>query len=323
MYDNDNLTDCFRLLGLESWHAQLQGLLQERSSVAAHGDIARWQAMLDELPTVNKSRGQFELDAVTVGLDSIADDELIAARRSLVGLAPWRKGPFNVCGIAIDAEWRSNLKWDRLQNSIADLSGRNVLDVGCGNGYYALRMRGAGARCVLGVDPTLLHIMQFSAIRHFMLDEPVCLLPLRLHELPATPRAFDTTFSMGVLYHQRSPVDHLRQLKGTLRQGGQLVLETLYIPGEESYARTPVDRYARMRNVWHLPTVAELTTWLVRSGYCDIAVIDKAATTTEEQRSTEWMSFESLREALEPNDPTRTVEGWPAPQRVVVTATAP
>ncbi len=323
MYDSDTLADCFRLLGLESWHAQLQGLLQERFSAAGHGDIARWQTMLDGLPIVDKSKGQFGLDAVTVGPDSLIDDDLAAARQSLLGLSPWRKGPFNVCGIAIDAEWRSNLKWDRLQDSIADLSGRNVLDVGCGNGYYALRMRGAGARCVLGVDPTLLHIMQFSAIRHFMLDEPVCLLPLRLHELPATPRAFDTTFSMGVLYHQRSPVDHLRQLKGTLRQGGQLVLETLFVPGAKAYSCTPDDRYARMRNVWHLPTVTELSTWLRRSGYTDIEVIDEAMTTIEEQRSTEWMSFESLQEALDPNDPTRTVEGWPAPQRVVVTATAP
>ena len=156
-----------------------------------------------------------------------------------------------------------------------------------------------------------------------MLSVPACVLPLRLHELPAHSRAFDTTFSMGVLYHQRSPVDHLLQLKGTLRQGGQLVLETLYLPGEDSYARTPEDRYARMRNVWHLPTVSELTTWLGRAGFEAIDVIDFAMTTTQEQRSTEWMNFESLREALDPDDASRTVEGWPAPQRVVVTAIAP
>jgi tRNA (mo5U34)-methyltransferase len=209
-----------------------------------------------------------------------------------------------------------------MKDSIAALSGRNVLDVGCGNGYYALRMRGAGAHRVLGVDPTLLHLKQFQAVSHFMLDEPVCLLPLRLHELPPNSHAFDTTFSMGVLYHQRSPVDHLRQLKQTLRQGGQLVLETLYVPGAESFACTPADRYARMRNVWHLPTILELTTWLRRSGFGAIEIVDETVTTCQEQRSTEWMSFESLREALDPDDQTRTVEGWPAPQRVVVTATA-
>jgi tRNA (mo5U34)-methyltransferase len=323
MFDNAAIDECFRQLGLETWRAELGPVLQERLSGRAHGDVGRWQSLLDNLPPVEKSTGLFTSDAVTVGVGTLTADAAHTAKQSLLGLAPWRKGPFDIGGIAVDAEWRSNLKWDRLQDSIAPLDGRNVLDVGCGNGYYALRMRGAGARCVLGIDPTLLHIMQFFAVRHFMLDEPVVLLPLRLHELPQNSRAFDTTFSMGVIYHQRSPVDHLRQLKGTLRQGGQLVLETLYLPGDKSYASTPVERYARMRNVWFLPTIAELTTWLRRSGYDDVEVVDQAATTTTEQRSTEWMRFESLQEALDPNDPTRTVEGLPAPQRVVVTATAP
>jgi len=148
-------------------------------------------------------------------------------------------------------------------------------------------------------------------------------LPLRLQELPDACHAFDTTFSMGVLYHQRSPLDHLRQLRATLRPGGQLVLETIFIPGEESYACTPAERYARMKNVWLLPTLAELSTWLRRTGFRDVEIIDTAITTVAEQRSTEWMTFESLADALDPEDPTRTVEGWPAPRRVVVTATAP
>ena len=318
MIDSALITACFRLLELESWSVELKSVLDDRLSSNAHGDISRWQAMLEKLPSVEKTHGRFAFDAISVGSDTLSEDELATTRQALLGLSPWRKGPFDVCGISIDAEWRSNLKWDRLQHLIEDLDGRNVLDVGCGNGYYALRMRGAGARCVLGVDPTLLHIMQFLAVRHFMLDEPVCLLPLRLHELPESSRAFDTTFSMGVLYHQRSPIDHLRQLKGTLRQGGQLVLETLYLPGEESCARTPTDRYARMRNVWHLPTIAELSTWLKRSGYEDIVVVDEAITTIDEQRSTEWMSFESLREALDENDTSKTIEGYSAPVRAML-----
>ena len=75
-----------------------------------------------------------------------------------------------------------------------------------------------------------------------------------------------------------------------------------------------------MRNVWLLPTVAELTTWMARSGYRDIELVDETVTTVDEQRSTEWMPFESLREALDPDDPSKTVEGWPAPRRVIVTA---
>lgn len=128
---------------------------------------------------------------------------------------------------------------------------------------------------------------------------------------------------MGVLYHQRDPLAHLHHLRTTLRHGGQLVLETIYLPGDEPGTATPDDRYARMRNVWSLPTVSQLVQWLDATGYADIEVVDQTMTTTAEQRSTEWMTYESLREALDPDDPTRTVEGWPAPHRVVVTAVVP
>ncbi len=303
-FDTSALWKCLAELGLESWQPPVDDLIRERLQDAAHGDFAKWRGALQALRAADRS------DADTI-------------RPLLLALSPWRKGPFEVAGITIDSEWRSNLKWDRLENRIAPLDGRTVLDVGCGNGYYALRMRGAGARAVIGIDPTVLYVMQFLAVNHFLAVDQVFALPLRLQELPADSGRFDTTFSMGVLYHQRSPIDHLRQLRGTLRRGGQLVLETLFVPGEESYACTPPERYARMRNVWLLPTIAELTTWLRRSGFREIELVDTAKTTPEEQRSTEWMTFESLREALKPGDPDWTVEGWPAPRRVILVAAAP
>ena len=296
------LADVLGKLQLGNWLDQLRALETERMSPSAHGDFERWQAAVS-------------------GLRSASDDA--ERRRLLMQLAPWRKGPFDIGGVHIDAEWRSDLKWQRVEDAIAPLAGRRVLDVGCGNGYYALRMADAGAAAVLGIDPTLLYVMQFLAVAVHLPPQPVAVLPLRLDELPEACHAFDTTFSMGVLYHQRSPLEHLRQLRATLRRGGQLVLETIFIPGEESFACTPPDRYARMKNVWLLPTLAELTTWLRRSGFRDVEIVDTAITTSEEQRSTEWMSFESLAQALDPQDPTRTVEGWPAPRRVVVTAAAP
>ena len=288
-------------LGLGDWRDALQPILEERLTPAAHGDMPRWLATLEALP------------------GATAEESEALLRQ----LNPWRKGPFTLGDIEIDAEWRSDFKWARIRDAIEPLQGRSVLDVGCGNGYYALQMRDAGARAVVGIDPTLLYVLQFLAVARFLEPANVFVLPLRLAELPQGSRAFDSVFSMGVLYHQRSPVDHLRELRYQLRSGGQLVLETLYLPGEDACARTPPDRYARMRNVWLLPTVAELETWLQRTGYTNIAVVDRSVTTIDEQRSTPWMSFESLREALDPEDPGRTVEGWPAPRRVVVVAKSP
>jgi tRNA (mo5U34)-methyltransferase len=244
----------------------------------------------------------------------------VQVREQLLSLAPWRKGPFRIDDILIDAEWRSYMKWQRLQDAIAPLSGRRVLDVGCGNGYYALRMRLAGADLVIGTDPTLLFLVQFAAVTRFAVTQPVHLLPLRLQQLPPAGPEFDSTFSMGVLYHQRDPREHLQQLRETLRPGGELVLETLIAPGTESAVLVPGGRYARMRNVWHLPTGPRLVGWLESSGFRNSRFIDTGNTTIHEQRSTEWMPFESLQQALGRDDPTATVEGLPAPRRALLTA---
>ena len=303
MYDFNALAACLGSIGLGHWIDELGPLLRQRLTGQTHGDWARWNQVVEDLPALRGDTAQL--------------------RECLMGLHPWRKGPLALDGVVIDTEWRSDWKWARVKDGIAALDGRKILDVGSGNGYYALQMRKAGAATVIGVDPTLLFAMQFLAINVFEQDPAVFILPCRLEETPPANNVFDTTFSMGVLYHQREPLKHLAQLRSTLRRGGQLVLETIYLPGDDLRAATPENRYARMRNVWSLPTVPQLAVWLQEAGYADIEVIDTSVTNLDEQRSTEWMTFDSLREALDPADPTKTVEGWPAPQRVVVTATVP
>ncbi len=308
----------FMQIGLDDWVGTENALRNARLSPRGHGDMPGWLAAIDQLPALSGTRVDLSADAVTIDGTPEDADALVDSLRALM---PWRKGPFRVGGVHIDTEWRSDWKWSRVAPELASLEGRQVLDVGCGNGYYAFRMLGAGAKSVVGIDPTLLFSMQFRAINHYVRSPDVHLVPARLEELPDGTCAFDTVFSMGVLYHQRSPIDHLRQLKSHLRPGGELVLETLVLPGDSPVARTPEDRYAHMRNVWLLPSVPELETWLARCGDRDIRVVDVTMTTVDEQRSTEWMSFESLAQSLDAGDPSLTIEGWPAPTRAVITAT--
>ena len=323
MSDSDIVLDGLDRAGLESWRTPLERLLQDRLAAGAHGDIGKWRAVIDQLPDIADATTILDSAAVTVEGPSVEAELRNEIRQLLLQLKPWRKGPFSIHGIDVDSEWRSNLKWDRLENEIAPLTDRRVLDVGCGNGYYGFRMTGGGAQLVVGIDPMLLFVFQFMTLNHFLAVPSVVVLPLRLNELPDSRDFFDTTFSMGVLYHQREPLEHLAALRTTLRAGGELVLETLIIPGAESLVREPIGRYARMRNVWHLPTATALENWLHEVGFRDIRLVDVTATTVIEQRSTEWMPFESLAEALDPDDPGRTIEELPAPTRALFICKAP
>jgi tRNA (mo5U34)-methyltransferase len=234
---------------------------------------------------------------------------------------PWRKGPFTLHGLHIDTEWRSDWKWDRVLPHLAPLAHRLVLDVGCGSGYHLWRMRGAGAEFVVGIDPSQLFYAQFEAIKHFNPDPKVHLIPIGIDDMPAL-KTFDTVFSMGVLYHRKSPIDFLQQLKNQLRPGGQLVLETLVVEGDATSVLVPGERYAKMRNVWFIPSCEALLGWLQRVGFNDAKVVDLNQTSLDEQRKTRWMENESLVDFLDPTDHSKTIEGYPAPLRAVIIATA-
>lgn len=310
--------------GLQDWAEALREQFQHKFEEAPHGDLERWSGALETLPAVPEASAQLDLPTVTLGAGrmlTVAEQGQLEA--GLRGLMPWRKGPFRFFDTFIDTEWRSDWKWDRVAPHLSDLRGRQILDVGCGSGYHCWRMFGAGAGRVVGIDPGLLFLFQFLAVKQYLGDVPVDLLPVRMEDLPEGLETFDTTFSMGVLYHRRSPLDHLLELKGTLRRGGELVLETLVVDGPEGYSLMPEDRYGQMRNVWFLPSCDTLLRWLQRTGFRDARVVDVTETTTDEQRSTDWMRFNSLQDFLDPEDPTRTVEGYPGPKRATVIATKP
>ena len=79
-----------------------------------------------------------------------------------------------------------------------------MLDVGSGNGYFTYLMALAGAEIALGIEPFLLFNYQFQAMQT-LINNPLnaFVLPLKLEQIPGKP-LFDTVFSMGVLYHQKT-----------------------------------------------------------------------------------------------------------------------
>ncbi len=302
----------------KGWQKKLSVLENVFVEIKNHGDYEKFVNVLNSLPSTIPSFVDLNSAAVKIGkAEDLQPEEQRALKDLLRKLIPWRKGPFEIFEIFIDSEWRSDFKWDRLKDDISTLQGKDILDVGSGNGYHCWRMLGAGASSVTGIDPYLLSVVQFNAVKSFMKDLPVWVLPVAAEQMPANLELFDVVFSMGVLYHRRSPFDHLLELKSFLKPGGELILETLTIDADENSVLVPQGRYAKMRNVWFIPSVITLEKWLERAGFKNVRLVNVSQTTTKEQRRTEWMPWESFEDFLNPNNKNETIEGYPAPLRAI------
>ena len=307
---------------LEDFHEHLADALEQHYYGKAHGRTEEWDAALTALPQGQITDVDFSQSRMTIAKPAEWDINESELKQNLMAFKPWRKGPWHHLGIDIDTEWRSDWKWERIAPHVSDLSDRNVLDIGTGNGYFLYRMLGAGANMAIGIDPTRIFLYQFEVAQQLLPANGAHLLPLRSEHLPAF-KAFDTVFCLGVLYHRRSPVDHIQELMSYLRPGGELVLETLVVPGDEYTMLVPEDRYAKMANVWFLPSTAALENLLRRVGFKDVRTVDVNKTSLDEQQATEWMTFHSLEQFLDPDNPELTAEGYPAPLRATLVATKP
>ncbi len=288
-----------------------------RLATHRQGDFPRWFASYQNMPELPVQSVRFDTPAVTV-LGHISPQQQKDLHARLMELHPWRKGPFDLFGVFIDSEWQSWMKWQRLAPHLPDLTGRRVLDIGCGNGYYLMRMAAQKPALLLGADPGLMPMMQFWAVEKYA-RSGACVLPLAMEELPASMPVFDLVLSMGVFYHRKDPVGHLLGLKQYLAPGGRLILETLVVEGDAMTCLLPAGRYAQMRNVWLIPSVAWLVNLLEKTGFRQVRCLDESVTTFAEQRQTPWMRFHSLPQFLQA-DGQATVEGLPRPRRAIISA---
>lgn len=310
----------FERTEFQAQRSHFEQAIASRTDPKRHGDLTSWLMLLAQLPNASPSKIALNQDTISIGLESdlsVSQKQLM--HDTLLALSPWRKGPYNLFGTFIDTEWRSDWKWQRVSPHISSLEGRAALDVGCGTGYHCWRMLGDGADSVLGVDPSMRFLIQHKAIQHYARDSRFNFLPIGIEQMPTDLPHFDTVFSMGVLYHRRTPINHLRELKQLLNNGGELVLETLIVdeavyPTDEGVLK-PESRYAQMRNVWSIMTVNKIISLLEQAGFDNVRCVDQNVTSLEEQRQTKWMQFHSLEQFLDPDDKRKTIEGYPAPKR--------
>ena len=256
-------------------------------------------------------------DVVTIGSSSEIDtqqrEELV---HSLKQFMPWRKGPFSIFGIDIDAEWRSERKWQRLVHYLPDLRDKVVADIGCNNGYYMFRMAPYKPKLVIGFEPSIQHYYCFQALRNMAGITNMHIDLLGVEHIGLFPETFDAIFLMGVIYHRASPVDVLREIFAALKPGGTLLLESQAIPGDQPYALFPEKTYAKVPGTYFIPTGSCLQNWMIRAGFKDAHLFCTHPMSSEEQRKTDWMEFESYSDYIDKEDESLTIEGYPAPCRV-------
>ncbi len=311
-------SDYYKLLAKAN-HAELQQRQEEnvKRLTSLKKGIRSLRERVESLAHLKADHLDFSGDVVTIGhADEISpadQQQLLAALRDFM---PWRKGPFSVFGIDIDAEWRSNRKWDRLLPVLPDLKDKVVADVGSNNGYYMFRMAHHNPRLVVGFEPYLHHYFTFRMLNGFAGCGNLELELLGVEDMGLFRESFDVVFLMGILYHRISPLECLKEIKKSMTPGGTLIVESQAIPGQDPVALFPEGRYAKVPGTYFVPTGACVRNWMIRAGFDQVEIFCSHPMGSEEQRCTEWMDFESYADFIDPQNPQLTVEGYPAPLRV-------
>jgi tRNA (mo5U34)-methyltransferase len=110
----------------------------------------------------------------------------------------------------------------------------------------------------------------------------------------------------------------LKSLYKGLEKGGEVILDTFYIEGEEEVCLSPRSSYSKIPNIYFVPTIKALQNWCERAGFSAFEVLETSVTNSAEQRKTSWIDGESLEDFLDKDDASKTVEGDPAPRRVYI-----
>lgn len=295
----------------------LNQIRQEREKWLTWKNIAPLQEAIRSLKTYDNLDVAFG-DRVTITIPHLCDDDAYQIEQTALLMKPWRKGPFQINDLFIDTEWQSHIKYNLLEPHF-NLEGKVVGDIGCNNGYYLFRMLSHKPKKLIGFDPSALYYSQFAYMNHFIGSDITYEL-LGVEHVEFYEHQFDTLFCLGVLYHRSDPVGMLKSLYKGLHQGGELILDTFMIDGEEEVCLTPKERYSKIPNIYFIPTVNALKNWCFRAGFESVEVLEIMKTDLYEQRKTAWIDTQSLEDFLDPQDDTKTIEGYPAPKRVYIKA---
>jgi tRNA (mo5U34)-methyltransferase len=298
-------------------------LLEEKEKWLSRGKkgVERYRQPYEAVRHLRAKSVDVSGDVVRIGEPGeLSADDRQLVYETLRNFMPWRKGPFEIFGIEIDAEWRSERKWNRLAPFLPDLRGKLIADVGSNNGYYMFRMARFEPRGVIGFEPYIQHYYNFKTMNSWAGFDNLRTVLLGVEHIGLYESCFDVVFLMGILYHRSSPIDVLQDIRKAMTPGGTLIVESQGIPGDGPHALFPEKTYAKVPGTYFVPTGRCLINWLKRAGFEQVELFCSHPMSSREQRRTEWMVFESYEDFIDAKNPALTVEGYPAPVRLFARA---
>ena len=298
----------------------LFNIFLENKNFYNHGNLNKWIKILNSLPIIPTNYLDYFGSSITIGeKDEINEVQIKTLEKELLKLSPWRKGPFNIFGLEIDSEWRSDKKWQRIQSHLPNIKGMKIADIGCSNGYYSYKLLGLKPDLIVGMDKTALYVMQFLALKFYTKQiQELVVLPCSSEEFDFKKINFDLVLSMGILYHSKNPCNHLNSLKQLVKKNGYIILETIISNLPDNIDVNKNQTYAGMKNIGTIFTKKNLNDLMISNGFKNIEIVNDSFTDSSEQRSTKWMNGKSLREFILPNG--NTLEGYPPVCRSIFVA---
>lgn len=146
----------------------------------------------------------------------------------------------------------------------ADLSGRQVLDVGCWSGGDLLILAGLGAKVEAIEEHPLAAATASDLCRLLACDAPVHCASLYA-DRPEWKQRFDIVYCSGVIYHVTDPLLLLRICFAYLKPGGRVIIETKMQEGPGSSCS--YSGIAEKGWNWYAPTYEAMGRWLIDAGF--------------------------------------------------------
>lgn len=118
--------------------------------------------------------------------------------------------------------WDMSARFDETMRECDDVTGAELLDVGCGSGRYALELARRGAR-VTGVDTAA---QMIGIARRLAREERVeerCRFILSDFLSAPLDRTFEVTLAVGFFDYTADPHPYLAKMAGASKPGGKLV----------------------------------------------------------------------------------------------------